>query len=89
MPTPTVTNAESDDVIDPADAGLQALRAAMAENTRDHERREKLLDAILTIPPLGEWPPECREKLRERCEFVISCARELRQRKAREGGDDD
>jgi hypothetical protein len=49
-------------------------------NTRDHERREKLLDAILTIPPLTEWPADCREKLWETCQFVISCARELRRR---------
>jgi hypothetical protein len=68
---------ESDDVVAPGDAAIQALLAAIAENTHDHERREKLLDAVMTIPPLAEWPPECREKLRERCEFVISLSREL------------
>lgn len=66
---------ESDDVVDPGDAAIQALLALTAEKTDDDEKREKLLDAILTIPPLTEWPPDCREKLRETCEFVISLGR--------------
>jgi hypothetical protein len=84
-----VPDVESDDVVDPGDAALQALLATMAENTRDHERREKLLDAILTLPPLTEWPVDCREKLWETCEFVISCARELKRRTEtrHDGGD--
>jgi hypothetical protein len=41
VPTPTVPDVESDDVVDPGDAALQALLATIAENTRDHERREK------------------------------------------------
>jgi hypothetical protein len=32
--------------------GCQALLALAVENTDDDEKREKLLDAILTIPPL-------------------------------------
>jgi hypothetical protein len=60
-----VPNVESDDVVDSGDAAIQALLALTAENTHDHERRKKLLDAILTVPPLTEWPPDCREKLWE------------------------
>jgi hypothetical protein len=66
---------DSDDVVDPGDAAIQALFALTAEKTDDDGKREKLLDAILTIPPLTEWPPDCREKLRETCEFVISLGR--------------
>jgi hypothetical protein len=40
-----------DDVIDPGDAAIQALLALAAEKTDDHETRENLLDAILTVPP--------------------------------------
>jgi hypothetical protein len=83
-----VPNVESDDVVDSGDAALQALLALTAENT-DDEKRENLLDAILTIPPLTEWPPDCREKLRETCQFVISLSWDLRQRtENRDGGGD-
>jgi hypothetical protein len=78
---------ESDDVVDPGDAAIQALLADMAANTDDPERRDRLIDYILTIPPLTEWPPDCREKLQETCQFVISLSRDLRQRTASDGGD--
>jgi hypothetical protein len=74
-----VPSVESDDVVDPGDAALQALLAAVAQNTRDDERRDRLIDYILTIPPLTDWPPDCREKLRETCQFVISLSRDLKQ----------
>jgi hypothetical protein len=51
-----------------------------AENTDDDEKREKLLDAILTIPSLNEWPPDCRQKLWDTCQFIKSLAEDLRQR---------
>lgn len=61
----------------------------MAENTRDDEKREKLLDAILTIPALTEWPPDYREKLWEACQFIKSLAEDLKQRgEIHNGGDD-
>jgi hypothetical protein len=63
---------ESDDIVDPTDAAIQALLAAIAQNTDDDDKRDRLIGYILTIPPLTEWPPDCREKLRETCEFVIS-----------------
>jgi hypothetical protein len=80
---------QSDDDVDSGEAAIQALLAAIAANTHDPERREKLLDAILTIPPLTEWLPDCREKLRETCEYVISLSRDLRRRtETRDGGAD-
>jgi hypothetical protein len=87
VPTTTVPKVEYD-AVDSGDAALQALLALTAENT-DDEKREKLLDAILTIPPLTEWPPDCREKLRETCQFVIGLSRDLRRRtEAGDGGGD-
>jgi hypothetical protein len=73
-----VPSVESDDVVDPGDAAIQALLALTAEGTDDDEKREKLLDAILTIPPLAEWPPECREKLWETCQYIKDLSRDLR-----------
>jgi hypothetical protein len=83
-----VPDVESDDVVDPGDAALQALLAAMAENTHDDERREKLLDAILTLSPLAEWPPDWLDQLRDTCKFIIGLSRDLRQGSARDGGGD-
>jgi hypothetical protein len=80
-----VPKVNSDDVVDPGDAAIQALLALTAETTHDHEKREKLLDAILTVPPLTEWPSDCRETLWETCQFVKALADDLRQRKARDG----
>jgi hypothetical protein len=80
---------ESDDVVDPGDAAFQALLAAIAENTHNDERRDRLLDAILTIPPLTERPPDCREKLRETCEFIFACTHDLRRRDETRGGGGD
>jgi hypothetical protein len=57
-----VPKVQSDGVVDPGDAAIQALLAAIAKNTHDDERREKLLDYILIIPPLTGWPPDRREK---------------------------
>jgi hypothetical protein len=75
-----VPSVESDDVVDPGDAAIQALRALTAEGTDDDEKREKLLDANLTIPPLTDWPRDCRQKLGQTCEFVISLSRDLKRK---------
>ncbi|WP_156656011.1 hypothetical protein [Mycobacterium sp. 852002-51971_SCH5477799-a] len=66
---------ESDDVVDPGDAAIQALLALTAENTQDTEKRELLFEAILTLPSLKEWPTDWREKLLETCQFILSLAR--------------
>jgi hypothetical protein len=86
VPTPTVPNVDPDDVVDPGDAAIQALLALPAENTHDHEKRDRLIDCILTLPPQSEWPPDSREKLLEACQFIKSLAEDLRQRSA---NDDD
>ena len=70
VPTATVPRVESDDVVDPGDAAIQALLALTAENTDGDENREKPLDAILAIPPLTEWPPDSRETLLETCQYI-------------------
>ena len=80
VPTPTVPNVVSDDVVDPGDAAIQSLLALTAENSDDDEKREKLLDTILTLPPLTEWAPESREKLLETCQFIKGLAHDVRQR---------
>lgn len=83
-----VQRMEVDDVVDPGDAAIQALLALTAESTDDDEKRDRLMDYILTVPPLTQWPPDCREKLGETCQFIKCLAEDLRQRKARGCGDD-
>jgi hypothetical protein len=39
---------DSDDVVDPGDAAVQALLALATENTRNSGQRDFLIDAILT-----------------------------------------
>lgn len=81
-------NVESDDVVDPGDAAIQALLALTAENTHDDEKRDMLIDGILTLPPLAEWPPDWREILLETCQFIKGLAEDHRQRKAPGCGED-
>jgi hypothetical protein len=80
------------EVADPRDVVLPQffpLRPERLAHTDDDEKPETLLDAILTIPPLTEWPPDCREKLRETCKFVISLSRDLkRMTETGDGGGD-
>jgi hypothetical protein len=45
---------ESDDLVDPGDAALQALLASVAERTYDVERRDRLLDYIRSADGLAE-----------------------------------
>ena len=71
---------DSDDVVDPGDAAVQALLALTAEKTLDPDKHDLLIDAILTMPSLTEWPPESLEKLSETCRFIKSLAEDLRQR---------
>jgi hypothetical protein len=84
-----VPRVESDDVVDPGDAAIQALLALTAENTDDEEKRDRLMDYILTLPPLTEWSPEGWEKLRETCRFIKNLAQELRHRGEIHDGPDD
>jgi hypothetical protein len=80
---------ESADVVDPGDAAIQALLTLTAEKTHDDEKRDMLIDGILTLPSLTEWPPDSREKLWETCQFIKSLAEDLRQKgEIHDGGDD-
>ena len=89
VPIPTVHDVDSNDAVDPSDAAVQALLALTAANTHDDEKRDRLIDAILTVPPLTEWPPECREKLIGTCQFIKSLADDLRHRgEIHDGGND-
>lgn len=78
---------ESDDVVDPGDAAIQALAALTAQNTHDDEKRDRLMDFILTAPPLAEWPPDWREILLETCQFIKRLAEDLRRRGEIHDGD--
>lgn len=66
---------ESDDLVHPGDAAVQALLALTADQVVDTERRDRILDAMLTVPPLTEWPNESLEALRDTCSYIISLAR--------------
>ena len=49
---------ELGDLVDRGDAVLQALLASMAERTHDVERRDRLLDYMMTVPPIAGWPTD-------------------------------
>jgi hypothetical protein len=70
---------KSDDVVDPGDAALQQLLTSMADHSRDSVRRDILLDAVLTTPPLAAWPTESLDALRETCRYIVSLARMSRE----------
>ena len=61
-------------VVDPGDANPSPL-CPHRRNNDDDGKREKLFDAILTTPPLTEWPPDCRDQLQDTCKYVISLGR--------------
>jgi hypothetical protein len=71
---------DCDDIVDPGDAAVQALLAFTAENTGDPAKRDLLIDAILTLPPLGDWPAESLQKLIDTGRFVIGLAEDLRRK---------
>lgn len=70
---------EPDDIVEPADAALQALLALTAERAGDQEKRDLIYDFLLTCPPLREWPADSHDRLRDTCSYVISLARSLRE----------
>ena len=74
-------NVDPDDLVDPGDAAVQALLALTAESTHDDEKRDMLIDGILTLPSLTEWPPERRQMLLETCQFIKGLAGDLRRRR--------
>lgn len=80
---------QSDDMVDPGDAAVQALLPLTAENTHDEGKRDMLIDGILSLPSLRVWPPEWREILLEACHFIKGLGEDLRRRgEIRDGGGD-
>lgn len=79
MATLTMPRMKPDDVVDPGDAALQELLATMARHSRDPVRREILLDAVLTTPPLATWPAKSLDALQETCRYIADLARMSRQ----------
>lgn len=77
---------ESDDIVDPGDAAIQALAALTAEHTPDEEKRDRLMDLMLTAPPLAEWPPDWREILLETCRLIQNVGRDRRRQTEADGG---
>lgn len=75
--TSTVHCVVSDDAVDPGDAALQALLAAIAERTHDSQRRDRLLDLIFTIPPLREWTTDSLARLHDVAAFGADLGRQL------------
>lgn len=69
----------SSDHVDPADAALQALLAGIADCTPDGEKRDKIIDYMLTIPELRDWPTDSLTRLQDTCTFVASLSRRLRE----------
>jgi len=70
---------DSEDVVEPIDALLQEWLALIAERTADSARRDAIVDHILTVPPVREWPAESLEQLMETCRYVQGLAREMRE----------
>jgi hypothetical protein len=46
----------SEDCVEPGDSALQALLAALAERANDDSERDKLINSVLTIPSITQWP---------------------------------
>lgn len=82
-----MSGVESKDIVDRGEAAVQALAALTAQNTHDDEKRDMLMDFILTAPPLAEWPSDWREILSEACQFIAHLAEDLRRRGEIHGGD--
>lgn len=72
---------QSDDVVDPGDAAVQALLALTADNTGDPDKRDELIDYILTVPPMAQWSADARETLVATCQFILELGREIRFRR--------
>lgn len=72
---------KNDDSVDPGDAALQAVLAGIADRTPDGNKRDEVLDYILTIPPLKHWPTASLVRLQDICTFVAGLSRQLEERR--------
>jgi hypothetical protein len=73
----TLAALDSADVVDPADAALNELLAHMADYTHDEEIRQRILDLMLTVPPIAEWPPSAIDQWRMTCDYIRNLRRQL------------
>lgn len=68
------------DVVHLADAAINELLGQIAVRTQEPERRERIIDLMLTLPPSREWPPEALDQLRATYEYIRGLSRDLEQR---------
>lgn len=74
-PTVTVSRMQDQDKVGTNDAVLQELLASVAEHTHDPAKKAFVLDFLLTMEPLAEWPEQALDALTHTCGYVISLAR--------------
>lgn len=77
---PNVASMDSRDTVDPADAALHRLLGDIADKTPDDERRERILDLMMTAPPVAEWPPDAVDQWRDAYQYIRSLRRDLERR---------
>lgn len=71
---------DAQDRVDPADAAIHALLGHIADDTKDPQKRERILDLMVTVPPVVEWPPEAIDQWRDTFHYVRSLRRDLEER---------
>lgn len=60
------------DVHKPGDADLKSLLVFIAQRTQDRRKRDAVLNLILTLPPLREWPTEWLLRMKGAISFGTS-----------------
>jgi hypothetical protein len=73
----TVRRVHSFDVVAPVDARLHDVLAQIADMTTEHASRDQVVDLMLTLPPIAQWPPEVFDECRKMLEYVRRLRREL------------
>jgi hypothetical protein len=62
-PTATVSRMQDQDKVGTSDAVLRELLASVAEHTHDPAKKAFVLDFLLTMEPLAEWPEPALDAL--------------------------
>jgi hypothetical protein len=75
---------DSSDAVHAADAAINELLGQIADRTDEPERRERIIDLMLTLPPSREWPPEALDQFRATYEYIRGLRRDLEQRQLEE-----
>ena len=71
---------DSSDVVGPGDAALYELLGRIAGATQEEQKRERILDLMLTVPSIAEWPPEAIEEWRSLATYLRGLRCELERR---------